>query len=62
MSDATPRQKREITKVCTYLGISEPVEEQTMTSVDAGRMIRQLYKQLKLKRGSVRRIPGSSLY
>ena len=50
--DATGPQKREITRLNVYLGIREPIEEKPMTSGEAGRMIRDLYSRLKLRRRS----------
>ena len=51
--NATGRQKRAITKFCIALGIREPVEEKPMTSGEAGRLIRELYAELRTSKQKV---------
>ena len=50
--DATGPQKRAITKLAMALGVKELTEEEPMTSGDAGKLIRKLYSQLRVKNSS----------
>lgn len=53
--DATGVQKAKITKLSIALGIREHIEEKSMTSGEAGRLVRELYARLKA-RGKARRV------
>lgn len=48
--DATALQRRKISQLCIALGITELMEEKPMTKGEAGRLVRQLSNDLKLKR------------
>jgi len=47
---ATSKQRTTIARLGIILGIKEPIAEGTMTMAQAGRQIRHLYYQTKLKR------------
>jgi len=59
--DATGKQKVAITKLSAALGIKEPIEETPMTSGDAGRLVRELYAKLRVRRRSARSLHRRSL-
>lgn len=48
--DATGPQKHAITKLSRALGVQELTEEKPMTSGEAGRLIRDLYARLRLRK------------
>ena len=43
---ATARQKVAITRLCIALGVKEPIEELPLSKGEAGRIIRQMSKEL----------------
>ena len=45
--DATGPQKNKITTLSMALGIKETTEEKSMTSGEAGKLIRELYNKLQ---------------
>jgi len=47
--DATAAQKIKIGKLSRLLGIKDYIEEAQMTKGEAGRLVRQLYSQLRAK-------------
>lgn len=50
MSYATSTQIRTIAKLCSILRVKEPLEERSMTSGEAGLIIRQLSQKIQNKR------------
>ena len=43
---ATARQKVAITRLCVALGVKEPIEELPLSKGEAGRIIRQMSKEV----------------
>ena len=43
---ATARQKVAITRLCIALGVKEPIEELPLSKGEAGRIIRQIRKEV----------------
>lgn len=48
--DATARQCIAIARLCIALNIKEPLEQRPMTKGYAGRLIRELYTELRSRR------------
>jgi len=51
---ASPEQKKKIAQLCMALKIREPMEENKMTSGEAGRLIRKMLEELKARRRPLR--------
>ena len=48
--DATPRQKKAITRLYIALGIRQPFEDRQMSKGEAGRLVRTLSQDLQIRR------------
>ena len=53
--DATATQKVKIGKLASILGIKEQIEDRPMTKGEAGRKLRELYAQVRVKNKMKRR-------